>query len=253
MAYAMGVVKGVPVIPDEGTQFVYIPMTKTLDQVLTLDIDGPTPGAKGPDRLRATVSVQLGNDGFALLPFGHKTPLLPFEGELPFVGVPSLDAELYGATYYVTARAATGQVAATSASAVSRLLATSTAAPLPIDGFVGVPSLSTPVVNDTWDGMHLSAQYGPGAAVELSVYDIVSGNGLVHWLIAVPMGDHDIEVPDLSGFVTEDAALPPGPVMFTLIGGRFDSFEYGQLRYRHLRPSGMAAYAIDTFAAHIDP
>lgn len=252
-AYAMGVVKGVPVVPDESTPYVYISMTKTLDQVLTLDIDGPTPGAKGPDRLRATVSVQLGNDGFALLPLGQKTPLLPFEGELPFVGVPSLDKELYGSTYYVTARAQTGQVAATPVSAVSRLLATSTAAPLPVSGFVGIPSLTTPVVNDTWDGRNLSADYGPGEPVELSVYDIISGNGLVHWLIAVPAGSHDIAVPDLSGFVQDDAALPPGPVLVSLTGGRFDTFEYGQLRYRHLRPSGMAAYAIDTFAAHIDP
>lgn len=251
-AYAMGVVKGVPVVPNESTELVYINMTKTLDQVLTLDIDGPTPGAKGPDRLRATVSIQLGNDGFALLPMGHKTPLLPFEGELPFVGVPSLDVELYGATYYATARAATGQVAATPASVVSRMLANSTAEPIAVNGFVGVPTLTTPVINDTWDGQHLSAGFGPGEPVELSVYDVVSSNGLVHWLIAVPKGDHDIELPDLSGFVKDDAALPPGPVVIGLTGGRFDTFDYAKLRYRHLRPSGMSAYAIDTFAAHID-
>ncbi|MEZ4315152.1 MAG: IPT/TIG domain-containing protein [Polyangiaceae bacterium] len=252
-AYAMGVVKGVPVVPNELTANVYISMTKTLDKVLTLDIDGPTPGAKGPDRLRATVAIQLGNDGFALLPIGQKTPLLPFEGLLPFVGVPSLDKQLYGATYYSTARAATGQVAAAPLSVVARLLATSTAEPLPVNGFVGPPSLSDPIANAAWDGKHLSASYGAGAPVEMSIYDITAANGLIHWLIAAPKGDHDLEVPDLSAFIPENAALPPGPVTIALTGARYEDLDYGKLRYRHLRPVGMAAYSLDTFPAHIDP
>lgn len=252
-AYAMGVVKGVPVVPDTLTSNVYISMTKTLDQVLTLDIDGPAPGAKGPDRLRTTLAVQLGNDGFALLPVGQKTPLLPFDGPLPFVGVPSLDVELYGAVFYATARAATGQVAAAPISAVNKILATSTAAPVPVKGFVGIPSLSYPPLNDVWDGTHLSAKYAAGAPVQLSVYDITSNNGLVHWLIAAPFADHDIELPDLSGFMEDQAALPAGPVIISLTGGAFETFDYAKLRYRNLRTPGMAAYATDTFAAHIDP
>lgn len=252
-AYAMGVVKGVPVVPNEVTENVYISMTKTLDQALTLDIDGPTPGPKGPDRLRATVSIQLGNDGFALLPIGQKTPLLPFEGPLPFIGVPSLDAQLFGSAFYSTARAATGQVAAAPLAVVSRVLSTSTAEPVPIAGFVGIPSLVSPLVGEQWDGRHLAAEYGPGAPVEMSVYDITSNNGLVHWLIVAPRADHDIEVPDLSIFASEDAALPPGPVVISLTGARYESLDYKKLRYRHVRPAGMAAYAIDTFAAHIDP
>ncbi|MFO0593530.1 MAG: IPT/TIG domain-containing protein, partial [Polyangiaceae bacterium] len=154
-AYAMGVVRGVPVVPNEITSNVYISMTKTLDQTLTLDVSGPAPGPKGPDRLRATVAIQLGNDGFALLPVGLKTPLLPFDGPLPFVGVPSLDAELYGSVYYATARAATGQAAATPLSVVNRVVATSTAVSVPVSGFVGVPTLVDPPQNDVWDGMHL--------------------------------------------------------------------------------------------------
>jgi IPT/TIG domain len=252
-AYAMGVVKGVPVVPDQVTGNVYINMTKTLDKALILDIDGPTPGAKGPDRLRATVSVQLGNDGFALLPIGHKTQLLPFEGQLPFIGVPSLDAELFGSTYYTTARAATGQVSAAPLSVVSKVLATSTAEPIPINGFIGAPTVASPAANASWDGRHLSGQYGPGAPVELTIYDITSNSGLVHWLIVAPKADHDIEVPDLSAFVADNAALPPGPVVLSLTGARYDNLDYTRLRYRHLRPVGMAAYAVDTFPAFIDP
>jgi hypothetical protein len=253
MAYAMGVVKGVPVVPDTMTSEIYISMSKTLDQVLTLDIDGPSPGPKGPDRLRATVSVQLGNDGFALLPVGLKTPLLPFSGPLPFVGVPSLDGDLFGAAYYATVRAATGQIAATPMSVINRILATSTAAPVEVSGFVGIPTLVSPIPNDVWDGQHLAAQYAPGKAVQLSVYDILSGNGLVHWLIAVPQADHDIDLPDLSAYVEDNAALPPGPIVIGLTGGAYDTFDYSKLRYRHMRPPGMTAYATDTFPAHIDP
>jgi hypothetical protein len=252
-AYAMGVVKGVPVVPNQVTSGVYISMTKTLDQVLTLDLAGPTPGLKGPDRIRTTVAVQLGNDGFAILPNGQKTPFLPFKGLLPFVGVPSLDDQLKGSTFYITARGGTGDVLSTPLSVINRVLATSTAAPVPVKGFVGIPALVTPQANDAWDRMHLSAKYGPGVVPQVSVWDITSGNGLAHWLIAVPKADHAIEVPDLSSFVADNAALPPGPIVLSLTGGTLDKFNYNKLRYRDLRPSGMTAYSQDTFAAHIDP
>jgi hypothetical protein len=187
------------------------------------------------------------------LPIGQKTPLLPFEGPLPFVGVPSLDAELYGSTFYATVRAATGQIAATPITAVNKILATTTSTPLEVKSFVGLPQLVDPEANGLWDRTHLSATYGPGVAPQISVYDIVANNGLVHWLIAVPAAGHDIEVPDLAGFVEDNGALPPGPVVIALTGGVFDTFDYAKLRYRHLRPPGMTAYAADTFAAHIDP
>ncbi|MFO0592050.1 MAG: hypothetical protein U0441_31170, partial [Polyangiaceae bacterium] len=100
----------------------------------------------------------------------------------------------------------------------------------------------------------LSSKYGVGAAVQLTVYDITSGNGLMHWLIASPYGDHDIALPDISGLVSDFGALPPGPVVISVTGGTYDAtFDYAKLRYRHMRPAGMAAYATDTFAAHIDP
>ena len=55
------------------------------------------PGPRGPDRLRANVSIQLGNDGFVTLPMGTQSPLLPFNGPVHFVGVPPLTGDLAGA------------------------------------------------------------------------------------------------------------------------------------------------------------
>jgi hypothetical protein len=249
-AYVMGVVKGVPVLPNAMTTSIFLSMIKTLDQTLTLDVKTPPPGPKGPDRLRATVSVMLGNDGFALLPIGQKTPLLPISGPLSFVGVPALDGDLAGSTYIATARAQTGPTGTAPLSAIGRMTSTTTSQPLSAKGFVNVPTLVTPAVNSAWDGTHLATTFPSGGAqIDLSVYEIQSGNGLVHWLVSVPKGSHAVEVPDLRGF--PDSSLPPGPLTISVYGARIDGFNYGQLLYRHLRPQGMTAYSLDYFSSHL--
>jgi hypothetical protein len=249
-AYVMGVVKGVPVLPNAMTPSVYLSMTKTLDQTLTLDVKPPPPGAKGPDRLRATVAVMLGNDGFAVFPISQKTPLLPISGLLPFVGVPALDGDLAGAVYVATTRAQTGPTGTAPLSAIGNLTTTTTSQPLSAKGFVTVPTLVTPAVNSAWDGTHLATTFPSGGeAIDLSVYDIQSGNGLVHWLVSVPQGSHAVEVPDLRGF--PDSSLPPGPLTIGVFGARINGFHYGQLLYRNLRPQGMTAYSLDYFSAHL--
>jgi hypothetical protein len=248
--YAMGVVRGVPVLPEETTQNVYIPMSKTLDQAFTMDVAAPSPGPKGPDRLKATVAVMLGNDGFAILPAGQKTPLLPLNGDLTFLGVPSLDQDLIGTAYLSTARAVTGPSGTAPMSVIGRMLSTSTSQAVPVGGFVGVPTLTTPAINSTWDGTHLAVTFAPGAPIDLSVYDVVSGNGLVRWTIAVPQGSHAIELPDLA-VAAPEGALPKGPVLINIYGARVEAFNYSALLYRNLRPSGMQAYSLDTFSAHL--
>ncbi|MDI1449225.1 IPT/TIG domain-containing protein [Polyangium sp. 6x1] len=247
-AYAMGMVQGVSVQPGAYTDQVYIVMDRTLDQALTMDVTPPAPGPKGPDRVRATVSVMLGNDGYAILPSGVKTPLLPLAGPIPFVGLPALDGSLFGATYLSTARAVTGPQASAPMSVVGRLLSTSTAESLLVDGFVGVPTLNTPASGAAWDGRHLATTFGAGgSAIDLSVYDIASGGGLIRWTVVVPKGSHAVEVPDLSGFPFPEGGLPGGPLTIGVYGARVDKFSYGALRYRDIRPSGMSAYALDYF------
>jgi hypothetical protein len=249
IAYAMGVIKGIPVSPGGTIEHVYVPMSKTLDQILTLDVDAPAPGPKGPDRLKATVSIMLGNDGFATLPGGQKTPLLPLSEPVKFTFVPSLDGELAGSTYLSTARAVTGPSNSAPMSVIGRLLANTTSQPLQAGGFVGVPTLVAPAPSSAWDGRHLETTFAAGSPVDLSVYDIVSGNGLVSWTVAVPKGAHAVELPDIS-FVP-DGAIPKGPVSIGIYGARINGWTYGALRYRDLRPVGMTAYSFDTFSVHL--
>ncbi len=247
-AYVMGMVKGVSVQPGYSTPDVYIMMDKTLDQALTMEVSPPAPGPKGPDRVRATVSVMLGNDGFAILPAGLKSPLLPVSAPIQFVGLPALDGALLGSTYLSTARAVTGAQASAPMSVVGRLMTNSTSTPVVVDGFVGVPLLSTPLPGAAWDGRHLTTSYGGGgSAIDLTVYDIAAGNGLMSFTIVVPKGAHSIEVPDLSVFPFPEGALPTGPITIGVYGGRVNGFSYGALRYRDIRPSGMSAYALDYF------
>jgi hypothetical protein len=166
------------------------------------------------------------------------------------MGVPSLDGDLFGSTYLSTARAVTGPTFTAPMSVIGRILTTTTSQLVPVNGFIGVPTLVTPAVNADWDGMHLETTFPMvGPPIDLSVYDIVSGNGLMHWTVVVPEGSSSIAVPDLSGF--ELAGLPPGPLNIGVIGARVEKFDYAKLRYRDIRPQGMAAYSLDYFPAHL--
>lgn len=250
-AYAMGAVKGVPVLPGQVTGSVFIKMMKTLDQALSMDITPPLPGPKGPDRIRASVSVMLGNDGYITLPIGVKSQLIPFDGLLTFIGVPPLTGDLGGSTYVSSARAVTGPSGLTPTSVVARVLSTTTSQLVSIGDFVGVPTLVTPALSGGWDGAHLATTFAPGPPIDLSVYDIASGNGLIRWTVAVPMGSHAITLPDLRALGLSHGALPAGPITVGVYGARIEGFDYGALRYRHLRPQGMSAYSLDSFSAHL--
>lgn len=248
-AYTMGVVSGVQVEPASTTKDVYIAMESHLDLALTLDISAPAPGPKGPDRMRATVAVWIDSEGYAILPSAQKAPLLPLPGPVTFVGVPLLADDLLGAKYISTARAVTGPGFTEPLSVVGQLLATTTSQPLPVSGFVSLPSLVTPAINSAWNGRDLSVSFPPsGAPIDLTVYDIASAGGLWHWTVAVPAATHDVEIPDIR--VYPDASLPPGPLTVGVYGAHITDFEYGEVRFRNLRPPGMTAYSFDTFQVH---
>lgn len=250
-AYAMGVVRGIPVLPNEWTKEVFLRINQPLDHALSMDVRAPAKGPKGPDRIQANVSLMIGNDGFATLPIGAQSPLIPFDGGLTFVGVPPLARDLLGASYHSSARAVTGKAGLAPLSVVGRVLSTSTSEPVRIGDFVGVPTLEAPAQNSAWDGSHLATSFGGGAPVDLSVYDIASGNGLIRWTVAVPAGSHAVEVPDLRQLEIENGALPPGPLTIGVYGAKIDGFDYGKLVYRQLKPAGMAAYSLDSFSAHL--
>lgn len=249
-AYAFGALNGVSVLPGQASDTVYIDMGKTLDQALTMNVAPPLPGPKGPDRLKATVAVRLGTDGYAILPGAQKSPFLPLTGAVTMVGLPALDGSLTGSVYVSSARAVTGNAGSAPLSVIGKQLSTSTAAPLSMEGFVGVPQLSVPAPNGGWDGRHLSFTFPGGTSgVDLSVLDIAAGAGVVNWTVAAPGGSQSVTLPDLSGF--PDVALPPGPINISVTGGRIDGFDYQKLVYRQMRTGGMTAYALDSFDAHL--
>lgn len=249
-AYVMGMVRGVPVLPGAITDEVFIPMSSPLELAVTMDVDAPPPGPEGPDRVRATVAVRLGNAGYAILPQGQQAPLLPLGNpELQFVGVPLLAGDFLGAQYASSARAVTGPTFGAPMSVLGQLLTTTTSTVVPATGFISIPTLDSPVENSAWDGKTLATSFAVGGLpVNLSVYDIRSGNGLMHWVIAVPQGSHSVEVPDIRVFDGE--ALPPGPLYTAVYGAFIDELDYGKVRYRNLRPQGMTAYSLDFFSFH---
>jgi IPT/TIG domain len=248
-AYALGVVRGVAVHPEQTTDSVYISMDHTLDQVVTLDVNGPTPGPKGPDRLQVSVAVQLGSDGFLVVPASDQSPLLPFHGSLPFVGLPGLDGSLAGSSYVTSASGVTGPTASAPTSVIAQIVTSSASEHVPVDGFVGVPTITAPATGAGWDGMHLGATFASGGApVDVTVFDVVVGNALAHWLVAVPGAGTSVLLPDIS--TLPNVSIPHGPITTTVIGGQVDGFDYASLPYRDIRTYGMKAYALDYFSAH---
>lgn len=245
-AYAMGAVRGVAVFPGQETQEVVMRMDTALDQALVLDASPPPPGAKGPDRLRSSVVIELGHQAYAILPNMVATPFIPLTGDLSFIGLPGLDGDLTGARYISSAQAVTGPQLGAPLSVVKDIATTTTSVPVDVGGFVAVPDLLMPLSGAGWDGRSLSANYpGGGFPVDLSVYEITAGGGLYRWIIAVPSGAHDITVPDLSGFT--GAHLPSGPIVIGIYGASIDDFDYGTIGYQNLRPQGMDAYSLDFF------
>ena len=257
-AYAFGLAKGVATKPGVITYDVAIPIDHTLDQEIRLALDPPAPGPNGPDRVATTVAVGLGSQGYAVFPGGQKTSYLPLGGELDFIGLPALTGTLAGSIYVSTARAATGGSLGLPDSVVGNFGTTSASQTVVIDGFVGVPLLTTPAAGGIWDDAHLSASFAKGAPGDVLVFDVESGGGLVGWTIAAPGSVPSFQVPDLRKL---DGGLVPGAVTIKVSAGRVTpdgsstagAFDYGKLRYRHLAPRGWTAYAEDVFHVSLSP
>lgn len=248
-AYQMGLVRGVAAAAGESKSNVYIQIDVDLDHALTLEVAPPTVTTRGPDRMQAYASIQVGSEGYAPLPNGFLSRSLPLAGPLSFVGVPTLGGSLLGTSYIATARAVTGQAGGTPRSVVGLASATDTSQPLRLDPFVQVPVLTTPTPNTTWDGKGLASKRSAGgAAVDLFVYDVQSGSGLVGWTVVAPGSTLAFDLPDLNA-LSPDLGLVPGPLSITVSAARIKDFAYGTLRYRDTTQRGWAAYATDVFYA----
>lgn len=249
-AYEMGIVRGVAVKPGQTEEDIYLPVNVPLDHALTLELEPPTVTERGPDRIETTLAIRVENAGYALLPNGRQTRLLPTSGPFTFVGVPPLISTLAGTEYVVTARAYTGAAAGLPLSAVGLLSATTTSSPLPLGPFVQVPALAAPASSSVWDGRTLDVTIPPGGAeVDLVLVDVQSGGGLVNWQIVAPGTRRTMTLPDLR-LLGDDLGLIQGPITVQLSAAHIRDFVYGALRYRDLSERGWNAYARDIFFAN---
>jgi hypothetical protein len=240
-AFAMGVVRGVPVLPHTTTTGVDIPMTTLLDRTVTLTPEPPAPTPRGPDRLISTLAIDLGAGKYALLPRGYSLSLLPVAGAVAFVGMPALDGTLAGASYNLAVQAVSGASHGNPVSVVSGVETTDANDPMTLGGFFGIPTLVQPSMV-AWSGTHVQLQAsGP---IDLAVLTIASGGGLVTWQIVAPGANLSFDLPDISR-VPGVASLQHGPLSATFSIARTNGFQYGQLRSGQLDISAWSAYAQD--------
>ena len=248
-AYQMGLVRGVAAQAGEVKSDVFVQIDVDLDQALTLNLSAPTVTERGPDRIQASASVHVGSEGYAILPTGYISRLLPSTRSLSFVGVPALVGSLLGTNYAATARAVTGEAGGTPLSVVGLVSATTTSNPLQTDQFVEVPALDAPAPNSAWDGRSLaSSRVAGGATVDLVLYDLESDGGLIAWKVVTPGTTTAFTVPELNA-LDPTLGLGHGALTITVSAAKIADFAYGALSYRNLTSRGWTAYAQDVFYA----
>lgn len=242
--FAMGVVKGVPVTPGGQTTGVDIPMTTLLDRTMTTVPSPPPSTPRGPDRLFSTLSIGLGPSGYAVLPQGSRTTLLPVSGDVSFVGVPALEGALVGGSYALTASAVTGSQRSDPSSVVAAIQTTDANDPLAIGGFLSVPTLVQPGAG-AWGGTHV--ELSASGPIDLAVFDVSSGNGYIAWRIVAPGSTLSFDLPDLSQ-VPGVGSLVRGPITTSFQVASIAGFDYGTMRTGQLSTSAWNAYAEDSSA-----
>jgi hypothetical protein len=247
--YAMGLTRGVTVGPSETKRDVLVRIDVPLDHAVVVNASGPTPTTRGPDRIQAKLAIEVGNEGFVLLPNGKLSSLLPAGDPFSFVGVPPLTGTLTGSRYIATASAVTGAAGGMPRSVVGLFATVTDSEPIGLGSFLEVPALESPASGTAWNGTLLGVERVQGGpAPDLTVIDVESGNGLVTWRIVAPGALATLRVPDLRA-VPGDVGLMPGPITLQVSLASIDDFSYGLLRNRQLEPRGWRAYAQDSFFA----
>jgi hypothetical protein len=247
-AYAAGITRGVVASESGSRGDIFIEVDVPLDHALTLDATGPKATTRGPDRVEGRLAIEVGGEGYMLLPNGILTSPIPVAEPFRFVGIPPLWGSLTGSRYIVTANAFTGTAGSLPLSSVG-LFATTTEETVGVGAFLEIPKLVAPESSATWDRKVLRLDREPGGAdADLTVIDVASGGGLLTWRIVAPSAPTRVRVPDLSA-IDDELALTRGPIVVKVTAARVDNFSYGTLRYRQLAQRGWRAYAQDQYFA----
>jgi hypothetical protein len=247
--YAMGLTRGVAVGASETKRDVLLQIDVPLDHTLVMDATGPKPTTRGPDRIIGKVAIEVGNEGFVLLPNGKQSSLLPKTTPFSFVGIPPLTGTLTGGRYIATASAVTGGSGGMPRSLVGLFATVTDSEPIGVGAFLELPRLDSPASSTAWNGTVLGLGREPGGPVpDLTVIDVSSGGDLVTWRIVAPGAPDHVRVPDLRA-VPGDLGLVSGPITVQVNVARIDDFSYGALRNRQLEPRGWRSLAQDTFFA----
>ncbi|MDB4994063.1 MAG: hypothetical protein JWM74_1495 [Myxococcaceae bacterium] len=246
-AYAMGVARGVLVLPSTTTTDVDIAMTTLLDHQVTITPQPPVRGVRGPDRFLAQLGVTLGQGAYATLPVREIQTFLPMSGNAFFTGVPALDGALASESYQIGASASTGPSRDVPYSVVANVVTRDTNNPVVIGGFVEVPTLVEPSAG-AWSGTHIDIGTTATTAADLIVVNIDSSGGLVRWTIVSPASKTSFDVPNLEALGPQaggSVGLVRGTIRTSVSIARIDAFSYGKLRYGNLGSYGWSAYATD--------
>lgn len=243
-AYALGMLRNIYAGPGETIDGLSIAMNLTLDQALTLELEEPAAGARGPDRLVVSAAVQMAEQGFLLLPNLSRERPLPGSGSLDLVGLPALGRALAGAEYAVSVRAVTGSAQRPPYTVLPLLTAREASQALPVRSFVPVPTLSVGVTPaGSWTRALSVSWTDRGRSVDLVHYAISSGAGLITWSIIAPPGAPAVELPEL-GLLPEGGLLP-GALDVVASLASVPELDYAQLELEQTRRAAWQAYAVD--------
>jgi hypothetical protein len=244
-AYSMGLLSGVRADPNETTDELYIRMDNSLDRALSIDVLGPRPGHRGPDRVSVSVTLRVGRLGYAALPNTRASSLLPTAGPLDVIGLPPLMGSLSDARFVVTATADTGIAGSPPRSVIGFYSPERADTHVALEGFVEVPVLEVPTPGSLWDGRELLVTAAPGGPdTHLLLIEVHGPADVFRWVIVAPSTASSISLPDPASI--PELAMPHGPLTLEVNRAQIRSFDYSGLGYRHLGTSGWDAYAMDT-------
>lgn len=240
--YVYGVVRGVGVPIGGVVDRVLVPMNGFFTHEVSHTVTGVPSTPRGPDRIRTTLSVDIGG-GYMTLPQGQVTDLLPYAGNIDFVGVPPLSGALATNQYVTAVEAVTGGSGGVPSSSILRFKFRTAGSPVPIGPFVPLPKFLAPSAGSAWDGRTVTLDLPAGSA-DLLVLGLNAGDGSTGWTVVAPGDARTIHLPDFSAH--PELGLPAGDLVLGAVAAKLDGFDYDSVRYGQLGRSQWSAYAYDT-------